>query len=157
MFSIRHAIVSTGIAVVLAVVAVSPAFATDTKTISAVKNCSTWRVTATCVITASDPLKSLIGSVITYGGGPGPHQFDLFGVGTDVELVTAQGQGSAPGFCRLNAAIGVGHCTFSNGTGRLNTFTADLVVTNVGSGNWTLSGTYSFGLGQEGNGHNDEN
>jgi len=142
MFSIRHTVVSAAIAVTLAVTAVAPAYASDTKNISLVKNCATWRTTATCVVTSSRPLGFLAGSVITYGGGPGPGQFALFGAGVAVQLVTTNPDGSAPGFCRLNGATGLGHCTFSSGTGKLEGFSADLNVTNIGGGNWTLIGTY---------------
>ena len=142
VFSIRRVIASAGVAAMLAVIAASPVYASETKSISIVKNCLTWQSTATCVVTSSRPLGFLTGSVITYGGGPGPHQFDLFGAGTDVVIVTANGRGSAPGFCRLNGATGLGHCTFSSGTGKLDGFSADLNVTRVGGGNWTLVGTY---------------
>jgi NitT/TauT family transport system substrate-binding protein len=97
---------------------------------------------ATDAAASSRPLGFLAGSVITYGGGPGPHQFDLFGAGVDVQIVTTNPDGSAPGFCRLNGVTGLGHCTFSSGTGKLEGFSADLNVTNIGGGNWTLIGTY---------------
>src|SRR6202022_2258171 len=134
MFSIPPTVVSTVVAVALAVTAVAPAYASETRNISMVKNCATWRTTATCVVTSSRPLGFLAGSVITYGGGPGPHQFDLFRAGTEVQIVTENGKGSAPGFCRLNGVTGLGHCTFSSGTGKLQGFSADLNVTNVGGG-----------------------
>ena len=144
MFSIRQTVVSLGLAVALAVIAVAPASASDTKTISIVKNCATWGTTATCVVTSSRPLGFLAGSVITYGGGPSGHPFDLFGAGTDVQIVTANGHGSAPGFCHMNGVLGVGHCTFSSGTGKLDGFSADLVVTSLGAGNWSLIGAYEY-------------
>ena len=142
MFSIRRTVVSMGIAVALALTTVAPSYASDTKSISIVKNCANWPTTATCVVTSSRPPGFLVGSVITYGGGPSGHPRDLFGTGTDVKLVTANGKNSAPGFCRLNGATGLGHCTFSSGTRKLRGFSADLVVTNIGGGNWTLIGTY---------------
>ncbi|HYK99142.1 MAG TPA: hypothetical protein VEU77_12195 [Candidatus Acidoferrales bacterium] len=145
MFSIRHTIVSMGIAAALAVVATAPVYASETNAISIVKNCATWGTTATCVVTSSRPLGFLSGAVITYGGGPGGHPFDLFGAtGTDVQIVTDSPSGAAPGFCHMNPAIGLGHCTFSSGTGKLNGFSADLVVRSLGSGNWSLIGSYSY-------------
>jgi hypothetical protein len=133
-----------GIAVALAVTAVAPAYASETKTISIVKNCATWGVTATCVVTSSRPLGFLSGSVITYGGGPGGHPFDLFGAGTDVQIVTASGNGAAPGFCQMNGVLGLGHCTFSSGSGKLDGFSADLIVTSLGGGDWSLIGAYAY-------------
>jgi len=144
VFSIRHTALTIGLAVALAAIAGGPAYASETKTISIVKNCATWGVTATCVVTSSRPLGFLADSVITYGGGPSGHPRDLFGAGTDVQIVTANGKGTAPGFCQMNAAIGVGHCTFSSGAGKLSGFSADLVVTSIGSANWTLIGSYQY-------------
>lgn len=144
MFSIRHTIMSIGIALALVAIAAAPAYASETKTISITKNCATWGTTATCVVTSSRPLGFLTGSVITYGGGPGGHPFNLFGAGTDVQIVTANGHGSAPGFCQMNGVLGVGHCTFASGTGKLEGFSADLQVLSLGGGNWSLIGSYEY-------------
>ena len=149
MFSIRRTIVTIGIVVVLAAIAAAPGYASDTKTISLTKNCATWGTTATCVVTSSKPLGFLTGSVITYGGGPSGHPFDLFGAGTDVQIATQNGHGSAPGFCHMDPIIGLGHCTFSSGTGKLDGFSADLQVASLGGGNWSLIGTYEYRGGDE--------
>jgi hypothetical protein len=144
MRNFKRLLATFGVVAAITILAGSAAFANDSHRLSLVKNCGTWPTTATCVITSSTPLGFLVGSVITYGGGPSGHPLALFGAGTDVQLVTANGRSSAPGFCQMNGVLGLGHCTFSSGTRKLEGFSADLIVRSIGGGNWTLQGTYRF-------------
>ena len=142
MRSIRRVLAITGLVAAIAMLASSSVSASETKTLSMVKNCQTWP--PTCVVTSSRPLGFMVDSVITYLDPPSLGT----PAGTDVRIVTANGKSSAPGHCRFDWAAlpaPAGLCTFTSGTGKLAGFNAHLDVGwIVGTADFTLRGTYSF-------------
>jgi hypothetical protein len=152
MRSIRRVLAITGLVAAIAMLASSSVSASETKTLSMVKNCQTWP--PTCVVTSSRPLGFMVDSVITYLDPPSLGT----PAGTDVRIVTANGKSSAPGHCRFDWAAlpaPAGLCTFTSGTGKLAGFTAHLDVGwIVGTADFTLRGTYSFDRDAS---HSDDN
>ena len=62
---------------------------------------------------------------------------------SDVVLdLPGPGNNAAFGHCILNATVT--QCTFSGGTGKFTHFSATVHVTNLGGGNFSWVGTYSF-------------
>jgi hypothetical protein len=63
----------------------------------------------------------------------------------DSNVVLDAGNGDrAVGRCTLDFSTGLGLCTFSNGTGRLSGFTAEVKVSFLSGTLWAWDGTYSF-------------
>jgi hypothetical protein len=157
MRSFRHFLVVVTAVALLMILAASSALGAETKAKSLylVKNCATFATASTCVITSSS-LKILRGSTLHYLE-PG----NLTLAGTPMLLTTANTRGirkgTANGFCQLNFGTGVGHCSFTSGTGSLAGFHMDTTVLHIDSGpNWSLTGTYYFSHGS-GDDNDDNN
>ena len=84
MRTIRRVFALLCVVLAITLITGSATMASQTKTISMVKNCATWPTTSTCIVTRAAPLRFLRGSVITY------HDPSNLGnpVGTDVTIAT---------------------------------------------------------------------
>ncbi len=128
----------------LQAVASSSASSVRSGTLHAVKECSgfTGGPGSFCEITESNVKEIEVGSRIYY-----LNPMAVFTTaGTDVILdLPGPGSNAAYGHCALNAAVGVGLCTFSGGTGKFTHFNGSFVVSDPSAGSWDLNGAYSFG------------
>jgi hypothetical protein len=98
-----------------------------------------------CTITKSNLEQIKLGSRVVYQTAAGATSLN-----SDVILYPPNsGKNLAFGHCALDFASGLGHCTFSGGTGRFKEFHASVTVT-CAQGICALDGTYTF------NNKNDE-
>ena len=110
------------------------------------KECSTYfgRAGDFCTIASSNLKAIKVGSRVVYQDAAGPASLN-----TDVILYPPNsGNNTAFGHCALDFATGLGHCTFSGGTGRFTGFHASVSVSCVGA-ICALDGTYRFNNGDE--------
>ena len=93
-----------------------------------------------CTIASSDVGEIAVGSKIYYDQAAGIPTGLL-----DSNVVLDAGSGDkAVGRCTLDFSTSLGLCTFSNGMGRLDGFTAEVRVSHVRDTLWALDGTYRF-------------
>ena len=93
-----------------------------------------------CTIASSDVGEIAVGSKIYYDQAAGVPTGLL-----DSNVVLDAGSGDrAVGRCTLDLSTGLGLCTFSNGTGQLAGFTAEVKVSCLSGTLCTLDGTYKF-------------
>ncbi|MFL5595093.1 MAG: hypothetical protein ACJ785_10850 [Gemmatimonadaceae bacterium] len=93
-----------------------------------------------CTITTSNIEQIKLSSRVVYQTAAGATSLD-----SDVLLYPANsGNNIAFGHCALDFATGLGHCTFTGGTGKFKAFDASVTVT-CAAGVCALDGTYSFG------------
>jgi hypothetical protein len=92
-----------------------------------------------CTITRSNVERIELGSRVVYQTAAGATSLN-----SDVILYPpGSGKGIAFGHCALDFASGLGHCTFSGGTGEFEEFHASVTVT-CAQGICALDGTYTF-------------
>jgi hypothetical protein len=93
-----------------------------------------------CTIASSDLAEIPVGSIVYYDQAAGIPTGLL-----DSNVVLDAGNGDrAVGRCTLDFSTALGLCTFSNGTGRLGGFTAEVKVSCPDGPTCTLDGTYRF-------------
>ena len=94
-----------------------------------------------CTITSSNFARIKVGSRVYYDQPAGIPEGML-----DSNVILDAGDGNrAIGRCTLDAATGLGLCTFSDGTGRLSRFFARVRVTPPTDGvHWHWDGTFGF-------------
>ena len=116
-----------------------------TRPLHVTKECSQYTGAAGsfCTITSSNINRIKVGSRVYYD--------QAFGIPAgllDSNVILDAGDGNrAVGRCTLDAATGVGLCTFSDGTGRFAGFNArvDVSALDAQGLNWGWEGTYSLG------------
>jgi hypothetical protein len=104
------------------------------------KECSqyTGQIGSYCTITSSNVAAITVGTRVFYAQAAGPSSLD-----SDVILYAGPGN-TAAGHCALDFETGLGLCTFSDGTGTLERFSARANVSYLGGPNWAWDGTYRF-------------
>ena len=113
------------------------------KELHVTKECSedTGEPGAFCTITSSNLPRIKVGSRVYYDQAP------IVSTGVqDSNVVLDAGKGNrAVGRCTVDLETGLGLCTFSDGMGRFDGFSARVSVTPPEDGvNWQWNGTYSF-------------
>jgi hypothetical protein len=111
-----------------------------TRPLHVTKECSqyTGQIGSYCTITSSNVAAITVGTKVFYAQAAGPSSLD-----SDVILYAGPGN-TAAGHCVLDFATGRGLCTFSDGTGTLEGFTARANVSYLGGPDWAWNGTYRF-------------
>jgi hypothetical protein len=112
------------------------------KRLHVTKECSdyTYAAGSFCTITFSSLGRIPVGAKVFYTQAAGIIENLL-----DSNVVLDAGNGNrAIGHCTLDAATGLGLCTFSDGTGRLAGFSARVDVRYLGGFDYAWDGTYSF-------------
>ena len=94
-----------------------------------------------CTVTSSNVAGISIGTRIFYAQAAGPSSLD-----SDVILYAGPGN-TATGHCALDFATGLGQCTLSGGTKRLDGIRARVDVSYLGGYDWAWDGTYRFSEG----------
>jgi hypothetical protein len=89
-----------------------------------------------CTVTSSNVARIPVGTKIFYAQAAGSTSLD-----SDVILYTGP-RNTATGHCALEFATGVGQCTLSGGTGRLDGIRARVDVSYLGEYDWAWDGTY---------------
>lgn len=91
-----------------------------------------------CTVTSSNVAAIRVGTKIFYAQAAGPTSLD-----SDVILYAGPGN-TATGHCALDFATGLGRCTLSGGTRRLDGIRARVDVSYLGGYDWAWDGTYRF-------------
>jgi hypothetical protein len=91
-----------------------------------------------CTVTSSNVAAIPVGTLIFYAQAAGPTSLD-----SDVILYAGPAN-TATGHCELDFATGVGRCTLSGGTRRLDGIRARVDVSYLGGYDWAWDGTYRF-------------
>jgi len=91
-----------------------------------------------CTVTSSNVAAITVGTKIFYAQAAGPTSLD-----SDVILYVGPGN-TATGHCALDFATGLGRCTLSGGTRRLDGIRARVDVSYLGGYDWAWDGTYRF-------------
>jgi hypothetical protein len=91
-----------------------------------------------CTVTSSNVGSIPVGTMIFYAQAAGPASLD-----SDVILYAGPGI-TATGHCALDFATGLGRCTLSGGTRRLDGIHARVDVSYLGGYDWAWDGTYRF-------------
>ncbi len=91
-----------------------------------------------CTVTSSNVAAIAVGTKIFYAQAAGPTSLD-----SDVILYVGPGN-TATGHCALDFATGLGRCTLSGGTRRLDGIHARVDVSYLGGYDWAWDGTYRF-------------
>jgi len=92
-----------------------------------------------CTVTSSNVAAIPAGTKIFYAQAAGPTSLD-----SDVILYAGPGN-TATGHCALDFTTGLGECTLSGGTRRLDGIRARVDVSHLGGDDWAWDGTYRFG------------
>jgi len=91
-----------------------------------------------CTVTSSNVAAIPAGTKIFYAQAAGPTSLD-----SDVILYAGPGN-TATGHCALDFATGLGRCTLSGGTRRLDGIRARVDVSYLGGDDWAWDGRYRF-------------
>jgi hypothetical protein len=91
-----------------------------------------------CTVTSSNVAAIGVGTKIFYAQAASPTSLD-----SDVILYAGPGN-TATGHCALDFATGLGQCTLSGGTRRLDGIRARVDVSYLGGYDWAWDGTYRF-------------
>jgi len=91
-----------------------------------------------CTVTSSNVAAIGVGTKIFYAQAAGPTSLD-----SDVILYAGPGN-TATGHCALDFATGLGQCTLSGGTRRLDGIRARVDVSYLSGYDWAWDGTYRF-------------
>ena len=95
-----------------------------------------------CTVTSSNVTEIEVGSRVVYAQAI---DFSTLSLDSDVVIdVPGPGSNTAFGHCQVNLVSGLGHCTFSGGTGKFTWFQASVAVTHDANFLWYWEGTYSF-------------
>jgi len=91
-----------------------------------------------CTVTSSNVAAITVGTKIFYAQAADPTSLD-----SDVILYAGPGN-TATGHCALDFESGLGQCTLSGGTRRLDGIRARVDVSYLGGYDWAWDGTYRF-------------
>ena len=91
-----------------------------------------------CTVTSSNLAAIRVGTKIFYAQAAGQNSLD-----SDVILYVSRGN-TATGHCDLDFLTGLGQCTLSGGTRRLDGIRARVDVSYLGDVDWAWDGTYRF-------------
>ena len=108
------------------------------------KTCPTYTGAAGdfCTITASNVTKIEVGSRVVYAQAA---DFSTLSLDSDIVIdLPGLGNNTAFGHCQVDLASGIGHCTFSGGTGKFTQFHGSVNGALLGGPDWAWDGTYSF-------------
>ena len=95
-----------------------------------------------CTITSSNVTEIEVGSRVVYAQAA---DFSTLSLDSDVVIdLPGPGNNTAFGHCQVNLASGIGHCTFSGGTGKFTQFHGSVNGALLGGPAWAWDGTYSF-------------
>src|SRR5262245_58190665 len=95
-----------------------------------------------CTITSSNVKEIEVGSRVFYAQAA---DFSTLSLDSDVVIdLPGPGNNTAFGHCQVNLASGIGHCTFSGGTGKFTHFHGSVNGALLGGPDWAWDGTYSF-------------
>ena len=95
-----------------------------------------------CTITSSNVTEIEVGSRVVYAQAA---NFSTLSLDSDVVIdLPGPANNTAFGHCQVNLASGIGHCTFSGGTGKFTHFHGSVNGALLGGPDWAWDGTYSF-------------
>ena len=95
-----------------------------------------------CTITSSNVTEIEAGTRVIYARAA---DFSTLSIDSDVVLdLPGPGNNSAFGHCQVSLASGIGHCTFSGGTGKFTRFHGSANVAPLGERDFAWDGTYGF-------------